>query len=352
MKTKRRILSRALGAVIASGLVFGMVSAQTAEDEDAGWQVCNETSYILKVATAFMYRDRVVSKGWIKLLPGDCEQAEASAGQPRYLYAESSTAYAGGIREWKGSTSFCVEDGAFRSDPAKTCELTDKKSRLFISVDPKDPVTTLTEPEDYGRRATIAGLQRLLKNNGYKVSRIDGVSGRRTTRNVRAFLKARKLPETLTMPRRLEELEKAAQERLEKIGLKVCNKSSDVVWTAIGQRKDENWESRGWWSLPVSKCLQLVSEPLSGKDVHIFARQRQVDASGQVLPDKSLRNVSTTPSQFCITDARFSALGRENCTGSGYEAAAFRMVEVSNDSATVNLTDTDFVEVSVAGLRR
>ena len=161
MKTKRRILSRALGAVIASGLVFGMVSAQTAEDEDAGWQVCNETSYILKVATAFMYRDRVVSKGWIKLLPGDCEQAEASAGQPRYLYAESSTAYAGGIREWKGSTSFCVEDGAFRSDPAKTCVLTDKKSRLFISVDPKDPVTTLTEPEDYGRRATIAGLQRL-----------------------------------------------------------------------------------------------------------------------------------------------------------------------------------------------
>lgn len=352
MKTTRHILGHAFCTVMGFALFSGVASGQTAEDNDAGWQICNETSYILNVATAFMYRDRLVSKGWAKLLPGDCDKAEASKGQPRYLYAESSPAYAGGIREWKGTTPFCVEEGAFRSDPAKSCDPTDKKSRMFLSVDPKDPVTTLTEPEDYGRRATIAGLQRLLKNNGYKISRIDGVSGRRTTRNVRAFLKTRKLPENLPMPRKLEELEKASQERLAAMGLKVCNKSSEIVWAAIGQRKGENWESRGWWSLPVAECLQLVTEPLSGKDVHIFARQRQTDMSGNLLPDKSLRNVSATPAQFCITDARFSALGRENCTGSGYEVAAFRMVEVSNDSATVNLTDTDFVEVSVAGLRR
>lgn len=343
------------GAVLISiltGLAWIPTASSAQSAGDADWKVCNETSYVLQAAVAYRLRGRMVSRGWLRFRPGECAPVEAPVGEPRYIYAESSDAYQGGIREWKGSMPLCVETGDFTSDPADACKLGNPDARMYISLDPEDPVTTLAEPDDYGRRAEIAGLQRLLKDNGYKVSRIDGVSGRRTTRNIAAFIKANKLPQNLSFSKKIDALETAAKARLGSIGLTVCNKSSAEIWVATGRRSYENWESRGWWTLPVSQCQQLVSESLSGLDMHVFARQKHLGTDGAVLPDKTLRNVATTPTQFCITEARFSSHGREDCTANGYAAANFRPVITDEPGTTLNLTDVDFVSNSVTGLRR
>lgn len=339
-------------AAILMGLTFSPAVGSAQTEGEAKWQVCNETSFVLRVAVAYQLRGRMVSRGWLRFRPGECAPVDAPADEPRFVYAESSPAYQGGIREWKGTTPLCTQSSEFTSDPADACKLGDAQTRMFISLNPKDPVTTLAEPEDYGRRAETAGLQRLLKDNGYKVSRIDGVSGRRTTRNLSAFIKAQKLAANLSTVKKIDALEEAAKERLKAVGLTVCNRSSDEIWTAIGRRSHDNWESRGWWTLPVSECLQVVQEPLDGLDMHLFARQKHMSEDGTGETDKSLRNVSANPEQFCITEARFSALGREDCSSKGYIAADFRPVLSEGGGTTVNLTDADFVEVSLTGLRR
>ena len=88
------------------------------------------------------------------------------------------------------------------------------------------------------------------------------------------------------------------------------------------------------------------------KAPYVFARQKHLGTDGAVLSDKTLRNVATTPTQFCITEARFSSHGREDCTANGYAAANFRPVITDEPGTTLNLTDVDFVSNSVTGLRR
>lgn len=343
------VLISILGAAAAMPL---SASAQIEGEIKSNWKVCNETSFVLRASVAYRLRGRMVSRGWLRFRPGECASVEAPEGEPRFIYAESSDAYQGGIREWKGGTPLCIQGADFTSDPADACKLGDVNTRMYISLDPKDAVTTLAEPDDYGRRAETAGLQRLLKDNGYKISRIDGVSGRRTTRNIAAFIKEAKLAQNLTAAKKIDALETAAKGRLKDIGLTVCNNSSEEIWAATGGRSHDSWQSRGWWTIPVSECLQLIQESLKGLDLHVFARQKNLGADGVALPDKTLRNVATTPTQFCITEARFSALGREDCSANGYSASNFRPVITEDPGTTLNLTDADFVANSVTGLRR
>jgi uncharacterized membrane protein len=334
---------------VSAGLVFpaGAQTPETDPESDPSWQVCNETSFILRLATALQKDKEVVPSGWTRLRPGGCTSVDAPPDVPRYVYAESSVAHQGGIREWKGSVPFCIDQTDFVANPSTVCALQDMETRAYIAIDPRDPVTRFVEPDSYGKKAQAAGIQRLLRDNGQKISKIDGLVGRRTTRTLNKFLSSLKVPADLSPEQQIDQLEQAALEHLKTVGLTICNTTERNVWAATARRHNETWKSQGWWRLEPKACVQAVTEDLTGLDVHYFARQ---EVDGQDA-DNTLRASTTSEAKFCISDSRFSALGRDNCSDKGYKPANFRLATTEKSGETVNLSEADF-SANVTGLRR
>lgn len=319
------------------------------------WEICNETSYSLRLAYGWQENkdEKPLAQGWKALRAGSCLTTDIDNGQTKFLYAESSKAHRGGVREWKGNVSICTDDADFQSDPTVGCALQDMKSRLYMPVASDEAVTTLVEIDNFKTKAATAGIQRLLRDNGYEISRVDGLAGRRTSRTLSRFLKDNELPSSLSVDEQLDALEKVAMDKVQAVGLTLCNKSSNHLWAAIGLRRKGNWESRGWWKIEAENCKQVFTESLIAADLSFYASQEGGTAeSGEKLPDKAMRSVAATPTQFCISDAKFSVLGRESCSDFGYMAANFRVVPGDKEGLTVDLTDADFAEPSVSGLRQ
>ena len=346
-----------LGLLTGVALLASAATAQTSEpstDEIEKWQICNETSFIVRMASAVKTEEKITSKGWTRLRPGQCVDGGAPMATVRYVYAESSKVYSGGIREWKGTMPLCIGETDFTASHDKSCAQQGLTTQLFMSVSDHDPITRLIETDNFGSRADVAGLQRLLQENGYSIRRVDGVSGRRTSRTVATYLKDKKLAANLTEFEQIDALEKTALAGQDATGLNVCNKTASNIWIATGHKRAENWESRGWWEVAAGECAQPVTDSLKDRDMYLFARQEVSgqSASGVELPDKYLKNDAATSSQFCIAEAKFSAFGREDCSDNGYEAVNFRALPTDADGTIVNLTDSDFVAANLNGLRR
>ena len=313
------------------------------------WQVCNETSFVLRTASAFMRGASMKAKGWEEILPGSCITHITPASGPRFLFAESIDAHKGGIREWKGTTALCVDNEAdFIADAIADCRLMSQVKRNYLAVRPGEPVTTLVEPADYGRqKAVIAGQQRLLQDAGYEISRIDGIAGRRTASLLRRFRSDNDLPSSLSGEPLLSAMVDVARRALKETGLEICNGSNATIWAAVATKEDGRWRSRGWWRANPEECVQPLNAPLRGTEAHFFALQDDGEDG-----DLWMRTVSTRPAQFCIAESRFDAIGNEMCADQGYTVANFREVQTEENFARVRLTDADFSEVTPGGLRR
>ena len=346
---------------LAAILALLLATPAAAQTED--WQVCNQTSFILRIATGTMQDGALQVEGWREALPGQCRATKAATDTERYLLAESLPLHAGGIREWKGDVELCAGEEDFTAVADRSCALQDLTTRNFLRVAADEERTLLVEPEDYGDKAETAGLQRLLRDAGQRVRRIDGLKGRSTTRTVRAFLKERELPANTSGNDLIDALREAASERRDSLGITVCNESSHRVWAATALKRDGRWTSRGWWPIEADGCAQTTNISVKGQESHLFALQEQPapepdpddpDAEVEPAPDKRLRAVATTPSRFCISEGRFSALGREDCRDRGYTSANFRALSENDDEegVRITLTDADFVEPSGTGLRR
>jgi len=347
-------------------LVASAATAQEADTapEDGTWEVCNQTSFVLRVATAYRMGEALQAKGWQQAYPGRCLTYAVDNEEERFVIAESNSAHQGGIREWKGEVEMCAADTDFTANAEQSCALQNLETRPYLRVSGDEARTLLVEPEDYGSKAEVAGLQRLLRNAGYKVRRIDGLSGRGTSRTKRQFLKDRELASNLSDSDLMAELLKAAQERSSEIGLTLCNTSKQRMWGAIAFRRDGIWRSRGWWPVEADACEQVSTEPLEGLSPHFYALQEdstppevdpddpETDQEPPANPDRHLRTDAATPSQFCITEARFSAIGRDQCRDRGYVPTSFRALPDDQDGIKVSLGDADFVAPTRSGLRR
>lgn len=337
------------------------VSAQeTAVQNDGAalntnWDICNETSYIMRVATAFIRQGKISPKGWDKARPGECITYKVPASSPRYVFAESDPVHQGGIREWTGSVPLCVSDKNFYADATKSCQLQNLGTRNYLTVDPAEPRTTFIEPDNFGKNSATAGMQRLLKDIGYKITRVDGLPGRRTTRTLTTFKKENKLAKDIDDTSLIDALAEAAKAKQAEVGLELCNNSSSRIWTAVATRDDGDWKSRGWWSIEQGNCLRTLTKTLQGTEAHYYALAENIiegEDGPKTGPDKRLRSVAATPAQFCVAEAKFSALGREYCAESGYAVANFRPVPTDNDGIRVTLTDQDFAVPNAVGLRQ
>jgi len=344
-------------AFIAGPIAFAQTPALRSDASPTSlqaWEVCNETSFIIRLANAVIRNGNMTPKGWDRVKPGQCITLEAPTGSPRYVFAESSPVHQGGIREWAGQTPICVSPDDFTADATKSCALQNLQTRNYLAVNPAEQRTTLIEPDNFDDKAEIAGIQRLLKDNGFKISRIDGQTGRRTSRYMREFKKKSGLAAGLSNDELIEAMAVAAKERQSDVGFEMCNNSNATIWAAIAIRENGAWQSRGWWTIEKTKCLRPFTKALQGTDAHFFALQEnkiETEDGTTFGPDKRLRSVATTPAQFCIAEAKFSALGREYCAESGYAVANFRPLPTDSDGAKVNLSDQDFAVPNVVGLR-
>jgi len=292
-------------------------------------------------------------RGWIQIRSGGCHTETVTPNSPRYVFAESAPIHMGRIREWKGKVKLCASSEDFSADATRSCALQDLETRDYLQVDPSERNTTFIEPDNFSENAVTAGIQRLLRDNGYQISRIDGLPGRRTSRQMDRFLKDNDLPRTTTIGQRFDALIKGARDRQDKIGLKVCNKSTALIWTAVASRNKADWESRGWWPITPEECARPITDSLEKTDTHIYAVQEQpLDEDENPVADKYLRTIAAKPTQFCIAEGIFSALGNELCVDRGYEAVNFRALPTDIDGTTVTLTDADFTTPNATGLRR
>lgn len=348
-----------------------LASAQTIPETENGdqrqWQVCNETSFILNIATASvaegMANAPLTVRGWQKLRAGKCQTMSVEKGTPRYVYARSSSVHQGGIREWTGKYNFCVADPhADTGFTAKTdiaCDVQNLTSAKFLRVIPTEKRTAFVEPSDYGKKAQTAGLQRLLMDNNHDIKRVDGIGGRRTSNTLRAFLRAQKLPTGLSLNEQLDALETTAQAAQTSVGLTICNSAPTTLWSAIAYRAESgsanvHWESRGWWPVAPKACVRPFAQNLKGIETYVYARLEIEGQSDLVLKMPATPNDITEKSvnkEFCISEAGFAATMHEFCEDQGYVKARFKPVTNTETGVTLTLSESDFVQASASGLR-
>jgi uncharacterized membrane protein len=95
----------------------------------------------------------------------------------------------------------------------------------------------------------------------------------------------------------------------------VCNQSFDVVNVAIGQFEENDFVTRGWWTVGPNQCANTIRDQLSARYIYIFAQ----DVFGNEILSGS------TP--LCIGTARFTIRGDEECLLRGYLSANFIEVD-------------------------
>lgn len=323
------------GLLVLSALPVPSASAQ----QGNGWSVCNETSYIIQVVTGRPEGGGTVVQGWTKVRPGACETVLASPLTPgaHYLYAESSGAHRGGLKTWKGDEPLCVEGlVSFTIESVPDCDVMGLDVRLFRPVLIESRTkweTVIKETQTYSRtdrvpNAQAAGVQRLLNDAGVYNGAVDGNLGARTRGAIREFLKDRNLPAETSDTDLIDILEQVSLDRARNVGLTLCNRTEGRIWSAIGRRNGDGWESRGWWLLEAGGCARVIDEPLLQTEHFVFG---EMEGEGEAGPRQLLRGTDT----FCVARAKFAITGRENCGSSAYRSALFASTSVPVDRKLV-----------------
>lgn len=348
-------------------MISGAVPAKLAFAQTAPrvWQVCNETSYLLNAAIAAFHNkadNKLTVKGWTQLRAGQCQTISAVKGTPRYVYARSDPRHQGGVHEWKGHHDFCItapkpnkkSPSTFKAKTDLACDLQNMQTAKFIRVLPSEERTAFVEPRNYGKKAQTAGLQRLLLDNNYAIKRIDGVSGKRTSKTLKTFVKDHKLANNLSTDDTMIALAKAAFEGREKSGISFCNQASDKIWAAIATRTNTYWESTGWWPISRKSCVRPFTKNLKREDIYVYARLQtdtDQDLILNALPGGNKSQGSSKTRVFCVSQSSFSAVSHEYCKDQGYIAANFYSINNRSTGQVLKFEDSHFSQSPLRGGR-
>ena len=361
------MLVRRISFLVALIALGGLTALAAPAPAAAQWTLCNESSFIVEAAVARPETDRLVTEGWTRIRPGDCEVAlEELTPGPHYVYGRSSLAHRGGLRQWSGTEPLCVDSRDFSFSGDAACEDLGFETRFFIEAPIVGTVhrTAFTEPTlekvhpDYGsrvlgdpavpgdpERVRIAGLQRLLSDTGFYARTIDGYSGRRTDQAIAAFVADAGLASTPNDRQLIDLLEEAALQRSDEAGLKLCNRADNTIWTAIATRVEESWESRGWWPLGPDECAKVIDTALTQPAYYVYAALESPDGGA----DRPLANAQEA---FCLAPTRFAILGRGSCRNRGFDEGRFiTVLSRERPAATLEFSEPDF-ETARAALRR
>ncbi len=345
--TKRGAFAALAAAASVAALAFaGSAMAQQQERAPNGWQICNETTYVLEAATARPDGRSIQVQGWTRLRPGECRVAVGAplARGTHYLYARTSSAHRGGRQQWTGEAVLCVDPSRqFQIENPPRC--TDSyEGRRFrrVLINKRDSWrTSFSEASQYSQgRARQLGLQRLLEDAGYDVREgRRGVDPRRIASAIAQFRTTARLSPNATQDQLIDALETAARRRAGQVGLTLCNRTRGRVWTAIARRRGEGWESRGWWALAPGGCVRTIDEVLIQEVYYVHA-----SLDSQQGP----RYLAAGGEAFCTSPARFAILGREQCESRYYQTTLFTRIGARNrDGLVVDFEERDFLEAGV-----
>ena len=324
---------RLLWAVLALGAMS--VPAQ------AALTLCNRTCYVLYAATSAVQSGRSETEGWTRVVPGECQIArkEPLTAQSYLVHARSSLAHSGPARAWGGNQPVCVKDSNFTlKQPAAKSSCTDDSFALpFATLDnqgkrvwtmnfDEQPAMTMTE-------AQLAGVKRLLKDNGYPIPQIDGRPDKATGLALNDFRRRMHFAPTAGNAELFQVLEREARKKIAPAGYTVCNDGPDAMMIALGQMDGGKTVSRGWWTVTPGACARAMTMPLASDAIYLLAQRK----SGGTLAAGSQR--------FCTAATAFEIEGNQNCAGRGFAEAGFAATPTKGLSGYV-------AHIGPAGLRR
>jgi uncharacterized membrane protein len=330
----------AFAALIA---LAGGADAQQQRRASNGWQVCNETSYVLEAATGRPDGRAIVVQGWTRLRPGECRIAVTAplARGTHYLYARTSPAHRGGRRQWGGDARLCIDpSGSFTIENPPNCATMSLEERRFrrVQINKRDTWrTSFSEAQPYTiARARQAGLQRLLTDAGYELREgRRGADPRRIAQAIAQFRSQARLAPNATENQLMDALEQAARRRAQQVGLTLCNRTRGRLWTAIARRRGEGWESRGWWALNPGGCVRTIDEVLIQEVYYVHA---------SLETNEGPRMLAAGGEAFCTSGGRFAVLGRENCEARYYDEQLFTPVGARGRTGlVVDFEERDFL---------
>jgi uncharacterized membrane protein len=287
----------------------------------ADLKICNRTSYVLEAATQVIVKNtESLTQGWMHIVPGDCAIAvKGPLNAASYLvYARSSLAHAGPPRAWGGASPVCVKDADFSLHQTVTqpyCTAPDTFALPFAPVNIKNRQDWTMALDDSPAlpslmAAQLAGVKRLLNDNGYKVGVIDGRPSKQTGAALTAFRKAMNFKPTDGNDVLFASLEKQAMTKAAPQGYAVCNDTAEPLMAAVAETGAKP-VSRGWWRISPKSCAQAMTTPLGGNPIYLLAQK----LSGAVVVGGA--------EKFCTAAVAFEAQGRADCAGRGMSEAGF-----------------------------
>ncbi len=303
----------------------------------ADYRLCNATGYVLAGAIGFQDdpaypRSEWRTRGWVRMVPGACASVLEGPvrGGSYFVFARSIEAHQGPTKYFSGDQSFCSLPENFAIAGRDSCALRGYDTSEFIRVETKageEWTTTFGEPRDYSLdQARIAGVQRLLRDNGFRVARIDGYAAKATRRSVMAFQRAKGLEATGTIDDALvtaliegAELEQAGA------GLDICNRTRHLAWAAVGFRAEDEDVSSGWIRIAPGRCAKAVKGKLAATPYFLYAEA--TDGKGAVARERGRALVWSGKEPYCTKATRFEIRGREACARRGYDERNFMRVD-------------------------
>ena len=285
----------------------------------ADLKLCNRTSYVLEAATSTIKNKDSLTQGWSRISPGDCAVAIKGPLATSYLvYAHTSLAHAGPQRAWGGAFPVCVKDSDFVLHQAVTqpyCTAPDTFALPFAPVNFKNRRDWTMDFDETPAlpsltAAQLAGVQRLLGDNGYKVGAIDGKPSKPTGVALADFRAKMKFKPGDGNDVLFTALEKRAQTISAPQGYAVCNDAAEPLLAAIAQTGPGKPSSRGWWRIAPKACARMLATPLTGP-VYLLAQK----LGGAALV--------TGNEKFCTTAIAFEVENRGNCTARGLNESGF-----------------------------
>ncbi len=348
-------LFNSLGALVAGAALAALLAlapalvpdARAQERQPNGWQICNETSFVLEAATGRPDGRSIQMQGWTRIRPGECQLGVGAplARGTHYLYARTSAAHRGGRRQWGGDARLCVDPTRqFQIENPPQCAAMGLEERRFrrVQINKRDSWrTSFSEATPYSlSRARQMGLQRLLADAGYDLAEgRRGVDPRRIAQAIAQFRQTARLSPNASEVQLIDELERAARRRSTQVGLTLCNRARTRMWTAVARRRGEGWESRGWWPLNPGGCVRAIDEELFQERYYVYA-SLDSNEGGRLL--------AAGGEQFCISPSRFAILGRGRCEERYYGIGLFTPIDTRNrDGLVVDLEERDFLEPGV-----
>jgi uncharacterized membrane protein len=334
-----------LAAVAALFALAGGAGAQ--QQRANGWQICNETSFVLEAATARPDGRTIQVQGWTRLRPGECRLAVSAplARGTHYLYARTSAAHRGGRRQWGGDAPLCVDptDQFQIENPPRCTDTYEVRRFRRVQINKRDTWrTSFSEATPYSQsRARQLGLQRLLEDAGYEVREgRRSIDPRRFAQAIAQFRSTTRLAPNANEDQLIDALETAARRRSAQVGLTMCNRTRGRIWTAVARQRSEGWESRGWWALAPGGCVRTIDEVLTAEVYYIHASLETAEGT---------RFLAAGGEPFCTSPARFAILGRTGCDTRYYQTTLFTPINArERDGLVVDFEDRDFLDAGVA----